>query len=85
MAGRSGDSIVVRASDDFDVVGVRVRLTETEGDAIESGEAVETPAESGRWVYAATVAVGTGTTVRIEVTATDRLGGEGQAQEEKAV
>ena len=41
---------MVRASDDFDVVGVRVRLTETEGDAIENGEAVETPAESGRWV-----------------------------------
>ena len=83
--GQVGDEIVVRASDDFDVEGVSVSLTDGEGNAIESGEAVETPAESGRWVYAATVAVGTGTTVRIEVTATDRLGGEGQAQEEKAV
>ena len=42
-------------------------------------------AESGRWVYAATVAVATGTNVRIEVTVTDRPGGEAQVEEEKAV
>jgi type 1 fimbria pilin len=83
--GQVGDAIVVRASDDFDVVGVSVRLTDAEGHAIERGDAVETPVESGRWVYAATVAVATGTTVRIAVTVTDRPGGEAQAEEEKAV
>ena len=65
--GAVGDAIVVRASDDFDVVGVNVALTDAEGNAIESGEATETPPNSGRWVYAATAAVDTGTTVRIGV------------------
>ncbi len=84
-AGAVGDEIVVMASDDFDVVGVSVALTDAEGDPIEGGEAVETPVESGRWVYAATAAVDTGTTVRIAVTATDRPGGAAAAEEEKAV
>ena len=83
--GAVGDQIVIRASDDFDVVGVSVALTDAEGNAIESGVAVETAPNSGRWVYTATAAVGTGTTVRIAVTATDRPGGVAAAEEEKAV
>jgi len=83
--GAMGDAIVARASDDFDVVGVNVALTDADGNAIESGEAVETPANSGHWVYTATAAVDTGTTVRIAVTATDRPGGVAEAEEEKAV
>jgi hypothetical protein len=51
------------------------------------------PIDSGRWVYTATAAVATGTTVRIAVTAlrqaqdaaTDRPGGVAKAEEEKAV
>jgi hypothetical protein len=73
-AGAAGDVIVIRAHDDFDVMGVSVALTQADGAPIESGEAAETPPDSGRWVYTATAAVGTGTTVRIEVTATDRPG-----------
>ena len=84
-AGAVGDEIVIRASDDFDVVGVSVALTDAEGNAIESGEAAETAPNSGRWVYTATAAVSTGTTVRIAVTATDRPGGAAAAEEEKAV
>ena len=84
-AGAVGDEIVVRASDDFDVVGVGMTLTDAGGNPIESGEAVETPAESGRWVYAATAAVDTGATVRIAVTATDRPGSVAEAEEEKIV
>jgi len=85
---------VVRASDDFDpstalragVVGVRVALSDADGNAIEEGTAVETPADSGRWALrAATAAVDTGTTVRIAVTATDRPGGVAGAEKEKAV
>ncbi len=83
--GAVGDAIVVRASDDFDVVGVSVALTDADGNALESGEATETPADSGRWVYTTTAAVDTGTTVRIAVTATDRPGGVAEAVEEKAV
>ena len=84
-AGQVGDEIVILAHDDFDVVGVNVGLTDAEGNAIESGAAAETPANSGRWVYAATAAMDTGTTVRIAVTATDRPGGVAEAEEEKAV
>lgn len=83
--GAVGDNILVRASDDFDVTGVKVSLTNSEGASIESGEAVETPAGSGRWVYTATAAVPTGTTVRIAVTATDRPGGKGAAAKEKTL
>ena len=45
----------------------------------------ETPADSGRWVYAATADVETGTTVRIAVTAEDRPGSTGTGEGEKAV
>jgi hypothetical protein len=83
--GAAGDGIVVQASDDFDVASVSLSLTDDGGNPIESGQAVETPPESGRWVYTATAAVPTGTTVRIVVTAADRPGGQAQAEEEKVV
>lgn len=73
-AGQAGDVIVIRAHDDFDVTGVALALTDGAGNAIESGAATETPPDSGRWTYAATTAVPTGTTVRIEVSASDRPG-----------
>jgi len=75
--GAAGDEIVILASDDFDVASVQVSLTDGDGNALESGAAVETPADSGRWVYTATTDVPTGTTVRIAVTAEDRPGGIG--------
>jgi hypothetical protein len=84
-AGHVGDTIVVRAHDDFDVVDVHVAVTKADGTAIEEGAAVETPAESGRWIYTATAAVVAGTTVRIAVTASDRPGGMGEAAKEKAL
>ena len=83
--GKVRDEIVVQASDDFDVMGVNVALTDAEGNALESGAATETPADSGRWVYTATAAVATGTTIRIAVTASDRPGGKGEAAGEKAL
>ena len=42
-AGEVGNPIVVRAHDDFAVVSVRVSITKSSGEAIESGEAVQTP------------------------------------------
>ncbi len=76
-AGAVGDPIVGQASDDFDVVGVRVALTQADGSAIEEGDAAETPPKSGRWVYTATAAVPPGTTVRIAVHRTLRSDGGG--------
>ncbi len=73
-AGKVGDPIIVRASDDFEVTGVTVVMSTGDGQAVELGAAVETPAKSGRWMYTATQAVPAGTAVRIAVTATDRPG-----------
>ena len=67
------------------MLGVRVALTDSDANLIEAGDAVETPANSGRWLFTATAAVSAGTTVRIAVTAEDRPGGLGRAEEEKAV
>lgn len=83
--GAVGDAIVIQATDDFDVAAVAVALTNAAGDVIEAGAAVETPADSGRWIYSAQTAVAAGTTVRIGVTATDRPGGMGEASEEKII
>jgi hypothetical protein len=47
-AGQVGDTIAVRAHDDFDVAEVSVALTNAGGAALESGAAAETPAGSGR-------------------------------------
>lgn len=83
--GAVDDEIIIMASDDFDVTAVNVAMTDDAGTPIESGQAVETPADSGRWLYTATAAVETGTTVRIAVTASDRPGSLGEAEGEKAV
>jgi hypothetical protein len=56
-AGEVGNPIVVRAHDDFAVVSVRVSMTNSSGEAIERGEAVQNPPNSLRRVYASTVAV----------------------------
>jgi hypothetical protein len=48
--GQVGDEIAIRASDDFDVVGVRVALTGADGTPIEEGAAAETPPDSVSWV-----------------------------------
>jgi hypothetical protein len=78
--GAAGDAIAVRASDDVGVVSVRVSLTRANGTPIETGPAAETPANSGRWVYTAVMAVPAGTQVIVTATATDRPGGIGTAE-----
>lgn len=83
--GAAGDPIVILAHDDFKVVEAQVIVTDANGQAIESGKAVETPAKSGRWVYSATQAVAAGNSVRIAVTASDQPGGTGQATAEKTL
>jgi len=87
-AGAVGDVIAVRASDDFRVTGVRVAVVDAGGAALESGDAVETLPDSGRWVYTATAAVPTGTDsalTRLAVQATDLPSGVGSTEAEKTV
>ncbi|MBI2757380.1 MAG: hypothetical protein HYX49_01735 [Chloroflexi bacterium] len=83
--GAAGDPIVVRAHDDFKVTSLRVNVSNAGGQEIESGEAEETPAKSGRWVYTASTAVPAGTNVRIAVTVSDQPGGTGEATAEKSL
>ena len=79
-SGQVGETILVRAHDDFQVTDVTVTLARTDGTAIEKGDAVLSP--SGLWAYTTTQTVAEGTTVRIEVTVTDRPGGAGLLTEE---
>jgi hypothetical protein len=81
-SGAAGDEIWIRASDDFEVASVEVDLREADDTPIESGDAVETPAGSGQWLYTATAAASAGTTVHISATAFDRPGGTGTAEVE---
>ena len=73
--GQTGDAIKLITSDDFGVVNVHVVITDALGTTLESGNAVEAPAGTGRWTYTATAAVADGTTITVKITATDRPGG----------
>ena len=53
---------------------VTVNISDVNGAQLEAGEAVLEANGSGRWVYAATSTIPTGTDVRISVTAKDRPG-----------
>jgi hypothetical protein len=66
FSGIPGNPIVVRAHDDFKVT--RLSVAVSDGTEIESGEAVETPPNGGRWVYTATSTIPQGTVVCIAVT-----------------
>ena len=83
--GMEGDPIIVRAHDDFKVAHLQVTVSDTNGQEIESGEAVETPPASGSWAYTATENVPQGTTVRISVLVSDGPGSTGQATAEKSL
>ena len=70
--GKTGEAIKIRASDDFQVVGVGVVIRDTGGTVLEQGPA--TVSGDGAWTYAATTKLPDGQQVVIEVTATDRPG-----------
>ena len=81
--GQEGDPITVSARDDFAVMNVHVSITDEQLNPIESGNAVETSAGSGRWVYTATTSVAPDTNVLIKAVATDRPGGTAVKSEAK--
>jgi hypothetical protein len=72
-AGKIGDKISVRASDDLEVSGVSVVIREQGGAVLEEGAAV-IGAGTGAWTYTATTNLAQGQAVSIEVSATDRPG-----------
>lgn len=83
--GAVGDVIGVKAHDDFEVVGIRVALSDGGGTLIEDGNAVEVVPNSGQWEYTATQAVPSGTLVRLAVTAKDTPGGTSTTEAEKTL
>ncbi|RJP49244.1 MAG: hypothetical protein C4583_12960 [Anaerolineaceae bacterium] len=84
-SGAAGDPIVIRAYDDFKVARLLVTVSDSEGQEIESGEAVETLPASGRWVYTASENAAQGSTVRISVLVSDQPGGTSEATLEKSL
>ena len=77
--GQIGQPIRVRASDDIEVMGVRVTLQAPDLTVLEEGPAV---LQFGTWVYAATtVRPAGGVPITITATATDRPGNLGTKSE----
>ncbi len=75
--GQPGETIVVQAHDDFEVMGVTVRIVSAGGQPVESGPAVQNPPNSGRWTYTTTQTLGDVTGAQVTATASDRPGNEG--------
>jgi hypothetical protein len=69
--GQAGQTIIVRAHDDFAVTAVNVTIKDTAGAVIEQGPA---SLELGVWRYVATEDLPTERPVTIEAVATDRPG-----------
>lgn len=80
--GRIGDVITVKASDDFMVTKVKVKILDPAGVLIEEGDAGPDDSQVNLWAYPATVANPTlaGTTIR--AIAYDRPGNTGKAEVE---
>jgi hypothetical protein len=70
--GKPGEAIKIRASDDFEVVGVGVRILDANGVVLEQAPAAQ--GSAGAWTYTATTTLPDGQQVLIEVTAADRPG-----------
>ena len=70
--GKSGEPIRIRATDDFEVVAVKVTIRTVEATTLEPGPAVAPG--SPDWVYTTKTALTLGQHVSIDVTATDRPG-----------
>jgi len=75
--GQAGETIVIQAHDDFEVIGVTVSIKDSGGQTVESGAATQNPPDSGRWVYTTTQAVANVSGASITATASDRPGNLG--------
>ena len=72
--GNGDETIKIRASDDFEVAGVAVRIIDDTGTALETGSAARNGSNGLEWVYSTKAAIPAGQHVSIEVTASDRPG-----------
>ncbi len=80
--GKAGEKIVIRASDDIDVVNVTVAIRNAEAGAFEQGTAVF---EQGSWRYTTQITLGTASgSFAVDVTAVDRPGNKTMKTQVKA-
>jgi hypothetical protein len=71
--GQTGQSIRIRATDDFQVMGVSVLMREPDtNEQLDGGDAVK--GTDGTWVFTTQATIPHGHTFAIDVTATDRPG-----------
>ena len=78
--GHANQPIRITASDDFEVVNVAVRITNTNNDVVEEGAAVHN-SSNGAWTYQTTTELPADERVSIEVSATDRPGNKATKKE----
>jgi hypothetical protein len=71
--GAVGDTITVKATDDFAITGLRVSIVDAAGDPVESGDAVLQINETD-WLYTATKANAALAGSKITAVATDGPG-----------
>lgn len=77
-SGQTGGKIIVTASDDFEIVGVEVIITDVAtSQLVEQGPAVKSSNGIVGWSYTATTSVPSGTELSIKATAIDRPGHKG--------
>ena len=78
--GRVGDSIIVKASDDFMVTKVKIAITNAAGTVIEQGETTPSSEIIDGWEYKATVSNPSWTGTTISAIAYDRPGNKGTGE-----
>lgn len=82
--GLANQFIYIRTSDDFTVEEVQVRILDINGAELESADA-DFDSETNRWVYESQTNLTPSTTIRIEVTVTDRPGGTTTIEQSKNI
>ena len=80
--GLIGDKIRIKATDNFQVTEVKVRITNAKGTLLEKGEAIRYPRKQAMWVYTVTVANPDLQGTVVNVIAEDRPGNVVEMEEE---
>ena len=81
--GTPGDPIRIKATDDFQVVSVKVKVTDGKGQLLEEGEAERYSRKPFMWVYKATATNANLASTEIRVIAKDRPGNKKEASSKK--
>ena len=83
--GQGDDYIGLVASHDFGIHSMHITIVDDQGNSIESGEMWPSLEDPNAWEYVPKARVPGGTTVVVQVTALDCMGGIGRASERKTL